>query len=90
MVFIEQFEKGGHNALELMAVDGFVAIDVQKVEDVLDVVDVRDIASDQVNEGLHHFGELLFGEAVILVLVEFRENFFVEGGNVTLGEFTRF
>lgn len=70
MSFVEQFEKGGHDTLKLVAVDGLIAVDVEEVKDVLDVVEVGDFSADQVDEGLYHCGKLVFVKSIILVLIK--------------------
>jgi hypothetical protein len=57
-----------------VAVDGLISVHVQQVEDVLHVVQVRDLSSHQVYQGLDDGAELLLGEPIILVLVELRKN----------------
>ena len=84
--FLQYFEKGHEERGEFLPVDGFVSVDVEQVEDVLDVIGGGLLSAHQVDEGLDYFGELTFGEAVVLVLVELVEYLLKQLRDVLLSE----
>jgi hypothetical protein len=82
LAFVEDPEEGGEKRSKLVAVDGLVAVDVEQVEDVLDVVRGGLLAAHQVNDRLHHPRELSFTETVVLVVVELAEDLLQQHGDV--------
>lgn len=72
---VEEPEEGGEEGGELLAVDGFVAVHVEEVEEVLDVVAGRLLPAHHVDEGLQHPRELVLRESVVFVLVELVKQF---------------
>ena len=79
-------EEGRKERLELVAVDGLIAVDVEQVEDVLDIVRRGLLAAHQINDRLHHPRELSFTETVVLVVVELAEDLLQQHGDVLLAE----
>lgn len=74
ILLLEHLEEGLEQRLEFLPVDRLVTVDVQQVEEILDVVLSGLLSPHEIDEGLHHFGELALGEAVVLVMVEFVED----------------
>lgn len=84
--FLQDLEEGGEEGLELLPVDGLIAVHVQQVEDVLDVVLGGRLPADQIDDRLHYPREFGLGEAVVLVDVEGVEDFVEQHRDVLFGE----
>jgi hypothetical protein len=85
----QHLKEGGQQGHELFPVYGLIAIHVQQVKEVFHVISRGLLPADEVYEGLDYAWELALGEAVVLVVVEFVEEFLQEGRDVFLAEVTR-
>lgn len=86
LFFLQELEEGGEEGIELLSVDGLIAVHVQQVENVLDVVLGGRLPAHQIDHCLHYPWEFCLGEAVVLVDVEGAEYFVEKHGDVFLSE----
>ncbi len=89
-LLLQHFEKDFHYCGKFRTIDCFVSVLVQQVEDVLNVIHTRTIASDEFDERPDDFWELVLGEAVVVICIELAEYFFHEWGYILAGEFSEF
>ena len=75
----QHFEEGAQEGEQFLAIQGFVPVDVEEVQDIFHVVLGRGIGPHQVGEHLHDLRELPPGEAPVPVLVELAEYLFLDG-----------
>jgi hypothetical protein len=74
VVLPQQFEESCEQRGEFCAIDGAVAVDVEQVKQVLDVVLSRSLSAHEVDDRLHDRRELTLVETVIAVRVELAED----------------
>ena len=72
--FCQHPEKNAKERLQFLLVDSLVAVDVQQVEDILDIVLRGVVQPHEAGNHLDHLGKLEFGEPPVAVLVELLED----------------
>lgn len=77
----QNLEEGLDQRIELVLINGLVAVEVQQVENVIDLVLCGLICAYQLAEDPDDLGELVSGQSSVVIFVELSENFVQKRSN---------